>query len=129
MLGYLGALMVIGSWGLKLIDNVETMPHVSELGVILLLFIIGLMSYPTILGALAPTGIFMAITLVEGQFLSPAIIGRRVLSIHPLSIFLGIAFWAWLWGPLGAFLATPILIMVRVALDHLYPSQKVDLPG
>jgi predicted PurR-regulated permease PerM len=34
-----------------------------------------------------------------------------------------------MWGPVGAFLATPILIVARVALAHLYPSQKADLPG
>jgi predicted PurR-regulated permease PerM len=66
---------------------------------------------------------------VEGQFLTPMIIGRSVLSVHPLAVFLGIAFWAWLWGPLGAFLAMPILIVGRVALDHLYPRDEADLPG
>jgi Kef-type K+ transport system membrane component KefB len=38
VLGYLGAGMIIGPWGLKLIDNVEAMLHISEFGVILLLF-------------------------------------------------------------------------------------------
>ena len=46
-----------------------------------------------------------------------------MLNLHPLAIFLGIAFWAWLWGPVGAFLATPILIVARVAFEHLYPRQ------
>ena len=39
VLGYLGAGMIIGPWGLKLIDNVEAMLHISEFGVILLLFL------------------------------------------------------------------------------------------
>lgn len=47
VLGYLGAGMLIGPWGLKLIDNVETMLHVSEFGVVLLLFIIGLELQPS----------------------------------------------------------------------------------
>jgi predicted PurR-regulated permease PerM len=86
-------------------------------------------TYPTLLGALLPPAIYIAITTVEGQFITPAIVGRRVLSLHPLAVFLSIAFWAWLWGPLGAFLATPILIIARVALGHLYPTQKSELPG
>jgi predicted PurR-regulated permease PerM len=93
-----------------------------------LLFGVGLMTYPTLAGALLPPAVFLAITTIEGQFLTPAIIGRRVLLIQPLAIFLAIAFWAWLWGPLGAFIATPILIIARVTLDHLYPSQKMELP-
>ena len=67
--------------------------------------------------------------LIARSFVPPAIVGRRVLNLHPLAIFLGIAFWSWLWGPVGAFLATPILIMGRVALAHLYPNQKTELPG
>jgi len=47
VLGYLGAGMIIGPWGLKLIDNVEAMLHLSEFGVILLLFIIGLELQPS----------------------------------------------------------------------------------
>jgi predicted PurR-regulated permease PerM len=74
-------------------------------------------------------GIFLAITVVEGQFLTPAIVGRRLLNLHPLAVFLSIAFWAWLWGPVGAFLATPILIVACVALEHLYPRHKAELPG
>jgi len=115
-------------WG-ALAFGLNYVPYVGPAIMYVLLFVIGLMTFPTFLGALLPPGIFMAITLIEGQFLAPAIVGRRVLSIHPLSIFLGIAFWAWLWGPMGAFLATPILIAGRVIYDHVYPQQKSELPG
>jgi glutathione-regulated potassium-efflux system ancillary protein KefC/glutathione-regulated potassium-efflux system protein KefB len=47
VLGYLGAGMLIGPWGLGLIDDVESMLHISEFGVILLLFIIGLELQPS----------------------------------------------------------------------------------
>lgn len=42
VLGYLVAGIAIGPWGLKLIDKVEQVLHLSELGVIFLLFLIGL---------------------------------------------------------------------------------------
>lgn len=42
VLGYLLAGIVIGPWGFKLIDDVESTLHVAELGVVLLLFLIGL---------------------------------------------------------------------------------------
>jgi len=115
-------------WG-ALAFVLNYVPYVGPAIMDVLLFVIGLVTYPTLLGALVPPAVFMAITVLEGQFITPAIVGRRVLNLHPLAIFLGIAFWAWLWGPIGAFLATPILIMARVALTHLYPRQKSDLPG
>ena len=104
-------------------------PYVGPAIMEVLLFGVGLLMFPTLLGALLPPAVFLAITIVEGQFLTPAIVGRQVLSLPPLAVFLSIAFWAWLWGPVGAFLATPILIMARVVFSHLYPSQTADLPG
>jgi len=115
-------------WG-ALAFTLSYIPYVGPAIMYVLLFVIGLLTYPTLLGALTPPAVFMGITLIEGQFLTPAIVGRRVLNLHPMAIFLGIAFWAWLWGPVGAFLATPILIIARVAWAHLYPHQKTDLPG
>lgn len=92
------------------------------------LFVIGLLTFPTLLPALVAPALFMTFTFFEGHFLVPAIIGRQLL-LHPLAVFLSLAFWAWLWGPIGAFLATPILIMAIVAIDHLYPRNKQTLPG
>jgi predicted PurR-regulated permease PerM len=115
-------------WG-ALACVLNYVPYVGPAIMYVLLFVIGLMTYPTLFGALLPPAVYMGITLIEGQFLTPLIVGRRVLNLHPLAVFLSIAFWAWLWGPVGAFLATPILIIGRVALAHLYPTQKADLPG
>ena len=114
-------------WG-ALAFALNYIPYVGPGIMYVLLFLAGVLTYPTLLGALVPPLTYMAITLVEGQFLTPAIVGRQVLQVHPLALFLGIAFWAWLWGPLGAFLATPILIVARVAFDHLYPHRIADLP-
>lgn len=91
------------------------------------LFIIGLLTFPSLLPALVAPLLFMAFTFVEGHFLVPAIIGRQLL-LHPLAVFLSLAFWAWLWGPAGAFLATPILIMAIVVIDHVYPRSQQMLP-
>jgi predicted PurR-regulated permease PerM len=115
-------------WG-ALAFALNYIPYVGAAIMHVLLFVIGLLTFPTFFGALLPPMLFIVITTIEGQFITPSIVGRRVLSIHPLSIFLGIAFWAWMWGPMGAFLATPILIAGRVIYAHLYPRQKAELPG
>jgi predicted PurR-regulated permease PerM len=134
----LGIVTAIAAWAMGLPSPLiwgalafvlNYVPYVGPAVMDVLLLVIGLVTYPTLLGALIPPAVFIGITIIEGQFLTPAIVGRQVLNLHPLTIFLGIAFWAWLWGPVGAFLATPILIMARVALAHLYPSHKSELPG
>ncbi|GHG79450.1 monovalent cation:proton antiporter-2 (CPA2) family protein [Comamonas sp. JC664] len=52
VLGYLAAGAAIGPWGLRLIGDVEHIFHVAELGVVLLLFVIGLELEPRRLWAL-----------------------------------------------------------------------------
>ena len=52
VLGYLGAGMILGPWGVGLVDDVDAVLHISEFGVILLLFIIGLELQPSRLWAL-----------------------------------------------------------------------------
>jgi predicted PurR-regulated permease PerM len=34
-----------------------------------------------------------------------------------------------MWGPVGAFLATPLLIVGIVAAHHLFPADDLSLPG
>jgi predicted PurR-regulated permease PerM len=45
--------------------------------------------------------------------------GRR-LELNPFAVFLAIAFCAWLWGPLGAFLAVPLLMTLSVSIGHAF---------
>ena len=52
VLGYLLAGAAIGPWGLELIDDINSVRHLSECGVVLLLFVIGLELQPSRLWAL-----------------------------------------------------------------------------
>ncbi|MES2491300.1 MAG: monovalent cation:proton antiporter-2 (CPA2) family protein [Pseudomonadota bacterium] len=47
VLGYLAAGIAIGPWGLGFVENVESIMHFSEFGVVLLLFIVGLELQPS----------------------------------------------------------------------------------
>ncbi len=73
VLGYLLAGMIIGPWGLKLITNVDTIIHIAEFGVALLLFLIGLELNPqrlwqlrrSILG-MGATQVILSIAVISG---------------------------------------------------------------
>jgi predicted PurR-regulated permease PerM len=122
MLGFPAPLL----WG-ALAFLLNYIPYVGPGLMQVTLFVIGLLTFDTLLPALVAPAIFMAFTFVEGHFLVPNIIGRQLL-LHPLAVFLSLAFWSWMWGPVGAFLATPILIMAVVVADHLYPRTRMTLP-
>lgn len=91
------------------------------------LFAIGLLVFPTLVLALIAPAIFITLTFVEGHFITPNVVGRRM-YMNALAVFLSLAFWTWLWGAIGAFLATPLLIMATVAMHHVYPRDKAELP-
>ena len=114
-------------WG-ALAFVLNYIPYVGPGVMHVIMFVIGLLTFDTLLPALIAPAFFMAFTFVEGHFIVPNVIGRQLL-LHPLAVFLSLAFWAWLWGPIGALLATPILIVATVSLDHLYPRGQQVLPG
>ena len=52
ILGYLAAGVVIGPWGLRIVQDTEGVMHTAEFGVVLLLFVIGLELQPSRLRAM-----------------------------------------------------------------------------
>jgi predicted PurR-regulated permease PerM len=103
-------------------------PYLGPSTLTALLFVAGIATLPTLVGALVPPAIYVAINTLEGNVVTPSIVGRR-LTLNPFLLFLSLAFWTWMWGPIGAFLAMPLMIVAMVVVQHLFPGDEVDLPG
>ena len=103
-------------------------PYIGPAIIAAVLFCVGLVAMPSLGQALLAPALFVAIATVEGNFITPSIVGRR-LTLSPFLVFLALAFWTWLWGPIGAFLAVPLLIVSFVVLGHVLPSEEGTLPG
>jgi len=102
-------------------------PYVGPAVMVVVLFGVGLVTFPSLGHALlAPIG-FIALTTAEGHFITPTIVGRRM-TLNPLLIFLALAFWTWLWGPVGTFLAAPLSIVGLVIFNHLFPHEETKFP-
>jgi predicted PurR-regulated permease PerM len=112
-----------------LISVMNYIPYIGSAIFVTILFIVGLIALPTVGSALLAPALFVAMATIEGQFITPAVVGHR-LTMSPFLVFLALAFWAWLWGPLGAFLATPFLIVALVVISHLFRhNDERALPG
>ncbi|MGD9942053.1 MAG: AI-2E family transporter [Burkholderiaceae bacterium] len=61
---------------------------------------------------------FFTLTLIEGQLLQPALVGRR-LRLNVVVTFLSVLIWGWLWGLGGVFVAVPMLVVLRICADHI----------
>ena len=67
--------------------------------------------------ALAPI-IYLTATSIEGQFITPVILGRQ-LELNTVSVFVTVVFWGWLWGIAGALMAVPFLVCLKVICDNV----------
>jgi len=102
-------------------------PYAGALLIELAMFLVGLVTFPTLTHALVAPVIYLAIATAEGHFITPSIVGRKF-TLNPLTVFLSLVFWTWLWGPVGAFLAVPLLIMALVAMMYMFPKHAPELP-
>jgi len=102
-------------------------PIIGPVAMFLILALVGVLTFPTIGGGLAAAIAFGGITFLEGHFVTPTIIGRR-LALNALAVFVALAFWTWLWGPMGAFLSSPLLIVGLILKEHLLPENSPQLP-
>ena len=103
------------------------LPIIGPVAMFVVLALVGLMAMPTIGAGLIAALAFVGITFLEGHFVTPTIIGRR-LELNALAVFVSLAFWTWLWGPMGAFLSSPLLIVSLILRDHLSTSNSPQLP-
>jgi predicted PurR-regulated permease PerM len=113
-------------WGV-LACVLNYVPYIGPAIVIGTLAVAGLLTFSTLSEAIVAPLVFLGVVAVEGQFLTPTLMGRR-LELNPFAVFLAIAFSTWLWGPVGAFVAVPLLIALTVALGHALAEEKPELP-
>jgi predicted PurR-regulated permease PerM len=102
-------------------------PIIGPVVMFVILTVVGAVAFPTLgAGLMAPLA-FAGVTFLEGHFVTPTIIGRR-LELNALAVFVALAFWTWLWGPMGTFLSSPILIVGLILKEHLMPQDSPQLP-
>jgi len=60
---------------------------------------------------------FVAVNMVFGNLIEPNLLGRR-LGLSTLVVILSLIFWGWVWGPVGALLAVPLTMVVKIMLEN-----------
>ena len=102
-------------------------PIIGPVAMFAILVVVGIVAFPSIGGGLLAPTAFAAMTFLEGHFITPMIVGRR-LELNALVVFIALAFWTWLWGPMGSFLSSPLLIVALIFKEHLMPVNSPQLP-
>lgn len=87
----------------------------------LVLFGVGLAEFDTLGLSLLPPLAYLTINMIEAQFVTPSVIGRTM-TLNPFMVILALAFWIWMWGPLGGFIAIPLLLICYAVAANLLPG-------
>ena len=104
-------------WGV-LAAVLNFVPYFGPICGVILLAAVGLLTFDNPLQGLLPPGIYLLLHVLESNFVTPILLGRRF-TLNPVAIFVSLMFWLWLWGVPGALLAVPILVSVKVVCDHI----------
>jgi predicted PurR-regulated permease PerM len=91
----------------------EFVPYLGGIVMIGLLLVTGLAGDEGFVRALLAPGIYLIITTLQNNLVSPVAYGRG-LRLNPTMILLSVMFFWMIWGVAGAFLAVPILASLRV---------------
>lgn len=86
-------------------------------------FVVALVVFDDVWWALLVGGTYFGLTAIEGQFVTPYFVSRR-LQLNTVVVFLTVALWAWLWSILGMVVAVPMLVVIRVLADHIPGLEK-----
>jgi predicted PurR-regulated permease PerM len=84
--------------------------------------LIALLTKDSIWYAVGVAGVFTAVQFLEGNFITPNIVGSKV-SVNPLAAIIALLIGGMLWGPAGMILSIPFTAILKVILDNIEPLE------
>jgi predicted PurR-regulated permease PerM len=110
-------------WGV-LAFFLNYIPVVGPILCLVILVLAGMLRIETLWSSFMPAAGFLAIHLIEGQFITPMLVARRF-TLNPVLVVVSLIFWYWMWGVPGAVLAVPVLAMAKIVCDGIPPWAAV----
>ena len=93
-------------------------PYVGPLIGILVMLVMGFVNFDELWQSLAPAAIYLGLHTLEGQFITPIVLGARM-ALSPLILILALMVFGWLWGIVGLLLAVPLLVCIKIVLTKV----------
>ena len=104
-------------WGF-LAAVLRFIPYVGPLAAAIMPSTLSLAVFDGWLWPIVVAGLFLALELLINMVLEPLLYGESA-GISGVGLVVAIAFWTWLWGPIGLVLATPLTVCVVVLGKHV----------
>jgi predicted PurR-regulated permease PerM len=99
-------------------------PYAGATTTLIVLTVVAFISFDGVGHAVAVAGSYLAIATIEGQFVQPLLVGRR-LQLNPMLVFLALWFGGCFWGIAGIILATPTLAALKVVATNAVGGRQL----
>jgi len=103
-------------WGI-VAGVLNFIPYAGPTVTLLVLLAVAIISFDAPGRIIAVGASFLGLATIEGQFIQPLLVGRR-LELNPMLVFLALWFGGLFWGIAGIILATPALVALKVVAAH-----------
>ncbi|HEX5314927.1 MAG TPA: AI-2E family transporter, partial [Gammaproteobacteria bacterium] len=110
-------------WG-AMIAIFNYVPYVGAATAIVVLTLIALLNFDGLGHVIVVPAAILAVAILEGQFLTPRIVGRR-LVLSPVAVFLALVVCGWIWGIAGAIMAVPFLASFKIMCEEIEPLRPI----
>ncbi len=111
-------------WGLTT-GLLHFIPYVGPAVGLVLPTAMALLQYGTVKDVVLVGAIYVGLVSLQGNVVDPIFLGKQ-LRLNSLAVFLGSLFWYWIWGPIGLFVAVPLLSSIRIVCKHIPRLQFVS---
>ena len=93
-------------------------PFIGPLLTMIALTVVGFTEFSSPALALAVPAVFLGLHMIEGQLLTPHLVGRRM-ALDPVVVFLALVALGWMWGVAGLLLAVPLLTCAKIIAERM----------
>jgi len=104
-------------WG-TMVALLNFAPYVGPLIGLLAMLLVGFITFDGLWPSLMPAAAYLVLHTIEGQVVTPIVLGRRM-ALSPLVLILALMLFGWLWGIIGLLLAVPLLVCVKLVLARV----------
>lgn len=93
-------------------------PYVGPMIGIVAMLVMGFVTWKEVGPSLLPAAIYLGLHTLEGQILTPLVLGQRM-RLSPLVLILALMVFGALWGIIGLLLAVPLLACAKLVVSRI----------
>jgi predicted PurR-regulated permease PerM len=110
-------------WGL-VAGALNVIPYVGPIAVAGAVGIAAFLQFQTVAMLGVVVGVTALIACIEAYLVTPWLTSRAA-EMNPVAMFVGLAFWGWIWGLPGLLFALPLMMMFKAVGEHIEAFRPV----